>query len=156
MIVIVGNPDSPRVLAVLDALSSYCVRAMTAARLAAEPRRGLPYHLAGVDAVEQGAFLEAARGLHLRSVVHPTAHVSPSATVQPGAFIDAMAYVGPGAMIGSAARIGVGAIIQAGATVSDAADVFAGAIVCPGVGVGRGAIVYAGQVVTDDVTAPAA
>jgi sugar O-acyltransferase (sialic acid O-acetyltransferase NeuD family) len=111
-------------------------------------------------------------GWSAATVVHPAAHVSPSARlaegclVGPAAVVGAAAELGPhslvarGALVGHHTRIGAGAVLNPGANVGgnarlgDGAVLGMGAIVVNGVEVGAGAVVAAGAVVVRPV-APA-
>ena len=102
-------------------------------------------------------------------VVHPAAHVSPSADVAdgavvgPAAVVGAAAQIGPhalvarGVLVGHHTRIGPGAVLNPGANVGGNARIGAaavlgmGATVVNGVDVGDGAVVAAGAVVVRDV-----
>jgi sugar O-acyltransferase (sialic acid O-acetyltransferase NeuD family) len=115
----------------------------------------------------------AAHGWEPCTLVHPAAHVSPSARLRPGC------VVGPGAVLGAEARVAGHALIARGALLGHHAEVGAyavlnpgvnaggncrigdsaylgmGAIVVNGVSVGDGATVAAGAVVVRDVPAGA-
>lgn len=108
--------------------------------------------------------IEAA-SLSLPMLIHPSAHISPSAMLSPGTQILPHACVGPGASLGRAALINTGAIVEhnvtigdcavvgpgavvAGrATIGDSVEIGARAVVLPDLAVGRDAIVGAGAVV---------
>ena len=112
-----------------------------------------------------------ARGLEATILVHPTAHVSASATLGPGTQVLAMAFVGAKAELGSqcilntaaivdhecqvadGAHLGPGATLAGCVTVESAAFIGAGATVLPRRTIGRSAIVGAGAIVTKDVAA---
>ena len=116
--------------------------------------------------------LLAEHGWSAVTIVHPAAHVSPSARlaegclVGPTAVLGAAAVLGPhslvsrGALVGHHARFGAGVVLNPGANVGgnaklgDAVVVGMGAIVVNGVEVGAGAVVAAGAVVVRPV-APA-
>lgn len=111
----------------------------------------------------------ADRGRTLVSVIHPAAHVSPSASIDPGCF------VGPGALVHTNARIGEGSILNSGAIIEhddqlgsfvhiapgaalagrvrigERTLVGLGARVLPELTLGTGCIIGAGAVVTRDV-----
>jgi UDP-perosamine 4-acetyltransferase len=111
----------------------------------------------------------AAAGWEPVSVVHPRAHVSPSATLGAGCVVGPMAVVGAaseigphtlvgrGALVGHHVRIGAGCLLNPGANVASRADVrdgatlAMGAIVANDVVVGAGATVAAGAVAVRDV-----
>ena len=112
-----------------------------------------------------------ARGLEAPILIHPTAHVSASATLGAGTQVLAMAFVGAKAALGSqcilntaaivdhecqvadGAHLGPGATLAGCVTVESAAFVGAGATVLPRRTIGRSAIVGAGAIVTRDVAA---
>jgi sugar O-acyltransferase (sialic acid O-acetyltransferase NeuD family) len=113
------------------------------------------------------AIVEA--GGRVRSVVHPSAYVSPFAGVGRGVSVLHGASVHPSARLGDfvilnahasidhdcvledGATIGPGVTFPGRVTVLEGASVGAGATVLPGRTVGRGAVVGAGAVVTRDV-----
>jgi sugar O-acyltransferase (sialic acid O-acetyltransferase NeuD family) len=116
--------------------------------------------------------LLAEHGWSAAMVVHPTAHVSPSARLGEGCLVGPTAVIGAaaelephslvarGALVGHHTRIGAGAVLNPGANVGgnarlgDGAVIGMGAIVVNGVDVGAGAVVAAGAVVVRPV-APA-
>jgi sugar O-acyltransferase (sialic acid O-acetyltransferase NeuD family) len=116
--------------------------------------------------------LLAEHGWRAATVVHPAAHVSPSAQLGEGCLVAPAAVIGAaaeleqqvivarGALVGHHARIGAGAVLNPGANVGgnarlgDGAVLGMGAIVVNGVEVGAGAVVAAGAVVVRPV-APA-
>ena len=95
-------------------------------------------------------------GYALPPVIHPTAHVSPSATVGEGAVVMARAVVGALARIGSLAIVNTGAMIEHVCVSGAAADVAPGAVlagavtVCARALVGIGAVARPGVVVGAD------
>ena len=111
----------------------------------------------------------AEHGWRPATVVHPSAHVSPSAQlgegclVAPGAVNGAAAELGRqaivarGALVGHHARLGVGVVLNPGsnvggnARVGDGAVLGMGAIVLNGIEVGAQALVAAGAVVVRPV-----
>jgi UDP-perosamine 4-acetyltransferase len=74
-------------------------------------------------------------------LVHPAAHVSPSATLGPGT------VVGPAAVVGAAARLGAQVLVGRGALVGHHAELGDGVILNPGANVGGNTHVGAGAVV---------
>ncbi len=112
-----------------------------------------------------------ARGLDPAILIHPTAHVSASATIGSGTHVLAMAFVGAMATVGSecilntaaivdhecqvadGVHLGPGSTLAGCVTVASAAFVGAGATVLPRRKIGQSAIVGAGAVVTNDVAA---
>jgi sugar O-acyltransferase (sialic acid O-acetyltransferase NeuD family) len=104
-------------------------------------------------------------------VVHPSAHVSPSARlgpgtiVAPGVVVGAATELGPhvlagrGALVGHHTRIGAGVTINPGAnlagnvSVGEGATIGMGAQISNGIEIGAGAIVAAGAVVVRPVDA---
>lgn len=103
------------------------------------------------------------------TVIHPNAHISPSAQIGEGSFIAAGAVIGPDAVIGKGCIINHNAVIDhdchvgdwvhiapsatLGGAVSIADQVFIGAsaTILPGLTVCEGATVGAGGVVTQDI-----
>ena len=116
--------------------------------------------------------LLAEHGWRAATVVHPAAHVSPSARLAEGCLVGPAAVIGAaaklgrqtvvarGALVGHHARIGDGAVLNPGANVGgnarvdDGALIGMGAIVVNGIEVGAGAVIAAGAVVVRPV-APA-
>ncbi len=126
----------------------------------------------GPTAPDRRALVEEVRrrfGIAFRSLVHPTAYVSPLASVGEGVFIGANAVVAPGARcddfslvnrgasVGHDTELGAYARVQPGATVCGlsrigvAATIGAGATLVERLRVGDGAYVAAGAVVIEDV-----
>ena len=119
---------------------------------------------AAVQAIE-------AAGLALPTLIHPSAHVSASATLAEGVQVLPQASVGPGAQIGRGALVNTGAIVEHDVSVGDysvvdpgavltgrvsvgaAVEVGSGATLIPDVEVGTGATVGAGAVVIGSVPA---
>jgi acetyltransferase EpsM len=150
-----------------------------------EPLLGLPvYWIAEIGPLAQtceavcavgsparAAFIRQAADLGMRfaSVIHPSAHVSPTVSlgagviVSAGAIIAAQTMIGRhvivnrGCLIGHHVRIGdyatlsPGANIAGGVTIGDTATVGMGAIVLDHLTICTGSIVGAGAVVTKDV-----
>jgi sugar O-acyltransferase (sialic acid O-acetyltransferase NeuD family) len=122
------------------------------------------------DRLAYAARLEP-EGWEAAVVVHPSAHVSPSArlgpgtVVAPGVVIGAATELGPhvlagrGALVGHHTRIGAGVTINPGANVAgnasvgEGATIGMGAQVSNGIEVGAGAVVAAGAVVVRPVEA---
>ena len=116
--------------------------------------------------------LLAEHGWRAVTIVHPAAHVSPSAQLAEGCLVGPVAVIGAaaelerqvivarGALVGHHARLGAGAVLNPGsnvggnAQIGDGAVLGMGAIVVNGVEVGAGAVVAAGAVVVRPV-APA-
>jgi UDP-perosamine 4-acetyltransferase len=116
--------------------------------------------------------LLAEHGWRAATIVHPAAHVSPSAQLDEGCLAGPVAVIGAaaelerqvivarGALVGHHARLGAGAVLNPGsnvggnARIGDGAVLGMGAIVVNGVEVGAGAVVAAGAVVVRPV-APA-
>jgi UDP-perosamine 4-acetyltransferase len=114
-----------------------------------------------------------AAGLALPQFVHPSAHVSPSATLADGVQVLAGAYVGPDARVGVGVLVNTHAVIEHDVLLGDGVvvapnavlagriaigregSVGANATVLPDRTVGEGAVVGAGAVVTRDVPAGA-
>jgi UDP-perosamine 4-acetyltransferase len=138
-------------------------------RLASEGVQGviLGFGAVGGRAAVISAVEEA--GLALPTLVHPTAHVSRSATLAEGVQILPHASVGPGARVGRGVLVNTGAVVEHDVVLSDctvlgpgavltgrvrigeSVDAGAGAIVLPDIQVGAHAVVGAGAVVTRSV-----
>lgn len=136
--------------------------------LGAEHGAGAAVVGVGGNRLELWALL-AEHGWRPARVVHPAAHVSPSAEVAdgavvgPAAVVGAAAQVGPhalvarGVLVGHHTRIGPGAVLNPGANVGgnarigDGAVLGMGATVVNGIEVGDGAVVGAGAVVVRPV-----
>ncbi|HEX2160305.1 MAG TPA: NeuD/PglB/VioB family sugar acetyltransferase [Thermoleophilaceae bacterium] len=117
-----------------------------------------------VEAVE-------AAGLALPVLIHPSAHVTASATLAAGCQVLPNATVGAGASLGRGVLINSGAIVEHDARLADAvvidpgavlagrvtveceSEVGSGAVIRPDVCVGGGAVVGAGAAVVSDVAA---
>jgi sugar O-acyltransferase (sialic acid O-acetyltransferase NeuD family) len=127
---------------------------------------------AGGDRLAHWAQL-VAHGWRAASVVHPGAHVSPSArigagcVVAPGTVVGAASelgehvLVGRGALVGHHTALGSGAVLNPGANVAghvrlgEGATVGMGALVADHLEVGAGAVVAAGAAVVRPVAAGA-
>ena len=112
-------------------------------------------------------------GFELPAVIHPAAHVSPSARIEAGAVIMARACIGPLARIGALAIINTNAIVEHDSSIGRAAHVApgvalagtvkvgdraligVGSAVRPGIVIGADAVVGAGSAVVADVPAHA-
>jgi UDP-3-O-[3-hydroxymyristoyl] glucosamine N-acyltransferase len=130
--------------------------------------RGLAVIGAGDDRLAHWAVL-APHGWRAVSVVHPRAHVSPSAVLGDGCVVGPLAVVGAatqvgghtlvsrGVLLGHHVWVGAGCLINPGANVAsrarieDRATLAMGAIVSNRVVVGAGATVAAGAVAVRDV-----
>lgn len=124
-----------------------------------------------VGSTRRKGFIEQARagGLKFTNLVHPTAHVAPSATLGDGVVVSAGAVIaahtrigahvvvnrgsliGHHADIGAYATIGPGGNIAAKTHIGEQAYIAMGAIVLDRISIGRQAVVGAGAVVTRDV-----
>jgi sugar O-acyltransferase (sialic acid O-acetyltransferase NeuD family) len=131
---------------------------------AVEEGRGMVAIGAGGDRLAVWARL-AAHGWSAATVVHPLAHVSPSARLEEGCVVGPVAVVGAaadlgrqvlvgrGALVGHHVRLGHGATLNPGANVAgktrigEGATIGMGAAVADGIEVGAGAVVAAGAVV---------
>ena len=141
------------------------------ARLAGEGLEGV---LLGFGAARgRGDAVRAieAAGLALPTLVHPSAHLAPSATLAAGVQVLPNASVGPNARVGLGGLINTGAIVEHDVAVGDysvvdpgavltgrvrighSVEVGSGAVLIPDVEVGAGATVGAGAVVTRPVAA---
>jgi sugar O-acyltransferase (sialic acid O-acetyltransferase NeuD family) len=135
----------------------------------ADEAPGRPWILAIGDLAVRERLLRRLPGDGAATVIHPAAHVSPTAHVGrgvyvgPGAVVHAAAEVGDHAIINTGAiiehecRIGRNAHVAPGAVLGGRARVGAGALVglgsrvLPGVTIGEGCTIGAGAVVTADV-----
>lgn len=95
-------------------------------------------------------FAEA--GFRFTSVIHPRAHVSPTADIAPGAIVNSLAAVLPNASIGNHAVIHSGAVIEHDNTIGDYANIGPGVSFGGNVEVGEGAYVYTGATVIPKLT----
>lgn len=141
------------------------------ANLAAE--RQVEGILLGFGAAKgRGAIVEAidAAGLELPTLVHPLAHVAPSATLEPGVQVLPYASVGPHAHVGRGGLVNTGAIVEhdvrieaysvidpgavlAGRVqIAEEVEVGSGATVIPDIKIGRRAMIGAGAVVVGSVS----
>lgn len=123
----------------------------------------------GIGGVEPGglakrlALVDTYRstGMSFVTVIHPVAHVSPTATLEDGAIVLAGAVVQPGAAIGRGAIINTRAIVEHDSTIGAGSHVAPGAIVLGGcrVGsccmIGAGAVILPGTTIGDDSLVPA-
>jgi UDP-perosamine 4-acetyltransferase len=96
----------------------------------------------------------AARGYSFATIVHPRAHVSPSAILHPGVQILAGCIVQTGAVIAENVILNTGASVDHDSTVGAHAHIAPGALLCGGVTVGERAHVGAGAVVIQNVRIP--
>lgn len=87
------------------------------------------------------------RGHPAPAIVHPQAHVSPTARLDAGAIVLAGAVVQPGAVIGRGAIVNTRAVVEHDSTIGDGSHVAPGAIVLGGCRVGSCAMIGAGAVV---------
>jgi sugar O-acyltransferase (sialic acid O-acetyltransferase NeuD family) len=105
---------------------------------------------AGGDRLALGALL-AGHGWRPATVIHPGAHLSPSADLGAGCL------VGPGAVVGAASELGEHVLVGRGALVGHHAKLADGVVLNPGVNVagharvGRGATIGMSAVVADHV-----
>jgi len=89
---------------------------------------------------------------NLKSIVHPTAFVDPSARIGDGAFIGPCAVVHVGARVGRGAIVNTGAIVEHDCHVGDWTHLAPGAVLCGTVTVGEGAFIGANAVVRENTT----
>lgn len=130
---------------------------LTAAHVAADSEikaNGLPVviGMGGVTVAQLArrlALLDTylARGHRAPAIVHPQAHVSPTARLEAGAIVLAGAIVQPGAVVGRGTIVNTRAIVEHDCTIGDGAHVAPGAVVLGGSRVGRCAMIGAGAVV---------
>jgi UDP-perosamine 4-acetyltransferase len=90
-------------------------------------------------------------GLALPVLVHPAAHVAPSASLGPGSQVLPGAMVGPGARLGTAVLVNTGAIVEHDGQLADGVAVYSGAVLAGRVTVGADAELGAGATVLPDV-----
>jgi sugar O-acyltransferase (sialic acid O-acetyltransferase NeuD family) len=135
-----------------------------------EAARGLAVIGAGGDRLAHWARL-AGQGWSAATVVHPRAHVSPSARIGEGCVVGPLAVIGAatelaahvllgrGALVGHHAVLGSGTVVNPGANLAGHVRLGAGvlvgmgAVVADHVSVGDGATVAAGAVALRDVAA---
>lgn len=108
--------------------------------------------LGGLSSTKLGArlamldrFLD--RGFAATPVVHPAAHVSPSATLEPGATILAGAVIQPGATVGRGAIINTNATVEHDSAIGAGAHVAPAAVVLGNCGIGDCCLIGASSVV---------
>ena len=94
--------------------------------------------------------IEAA-GLALPILVHPSAHVAPSAELAAGVQVLPAASLGPNARVGLGGLINTGAIVEHDVTVGDYSVVDPGAVLTGRVKVGREVEIGSGAVLIPDV-----
>ena len=87
------------------------------------------------------------KGLHIATLVHPTAYTSPTAVINAGTVIEPKAIVNTNSVIGKGCIVSVGAIIDHDADIGAYAHVNAGAICKGGARVEPGTKLEAGEVV---------
>lgn len=87
-----------------------------------------------------------ARHYELATLIHPRAHVSPSATLGEGCCVEAMAVVNTGATVGRGTFVCAGAVINHNATVEGYCQIDCGAVVAARAQVPAGMKVQAGTV----------
>lgn len=87
------------------------------------------------------------KGIHVATLVHPTAYVSPSATIDAGTVIEPKAIVNTKSVIGKGCIISVGAIIDHDAVIGAFDHVNAGAICKGGASIEPCTKIEAGEVV---------
>jgi len=104
-----------------------------------------------IIAIGDNAIRKAFQNRRLRSVIHPTAYVDPSARIENGVFIGPGAIVHVGARVGRGAIINTGSIVEHDCTVGEWAHLAPGAVLCGTVEVGEGAFVGAGSVVRENI-----
>ena len=142
-------------------------------RLAAEGVEGV---LLGFGATEGRAEIVRAidaAGMALPTLVHPTAHIAPSASLADGVQVLPRACIGPNARVGRGGLVNTGAILDHDVSVGDCSvvdpgavltgrvrvgesvEIGSGAVLIPDAEVGDGATVGAGAVVTRPVPAGA-
>jgi sugar O-acyltransferase (sialic acid O-acetyltransferase NeuD family) len=85
-----------------------------------------------------------ARGVMVKTVVHPSAVIYPSARVGPGSLIAAGAVVGPDALIGDGCIVNHNAVVDHDCVVGAFCHVAPGATLGGGVNLGDGCLVGAG------------
>jgi UDP-perosamine 4-acetyltransferase len=92
------------------------------------------------------------RGFTLPVIVHPAAHISPSAHIGRGTIVMAKAAVGPLATVGELAIINTGAIVEHDNWIGRAAHIGPGAALAGGVRVGCRALVGIGSAVRPQIS----
>lgn len=74
-------------------------------------------------------------GYLVKSIIHPTVIISPSAEVGNGTVVSPYVVIGPDVKVGKGCIIGCNADLEHGSSVGDYAYIRAGAIVCPNVAI---------------------
>ena len=73
-----------------------------------------------------------ANGIHIPSLIHPTAYISPSSKLAPGSVIAPKAIVNTHSVIGAGCIIGLGSIIDHDCTIGECCHINSGSIVQAG------------------------
>lgn len=105
-----------------------------------------------IVAIGDNAARKKCASAQMRTVIHPSAYVDPSARLQPGVFVGPRAIIHVGAYIGRGAIINSGAIIEHDCDVGDWAHIAPGTVLCGTVKVGEGGFVGANSVVREGLT----
>ncbi|MEE9209882.1 MAG: hypothetical protein V3U23_05465 [Kiloniellales bacterium] len=95
-----------------------------------------------------------AAGFAAPAVVHPAAHVSPSAELEDGAIVLAAAVVQPGASVGTAAIVNTGASVEHDSEIGPGSHVAPGAILLGECRIGRCSMIGAGALVLPETHVP--
>jgi UDP-N-acetylbacillosamine N-acetyltransferase len=88
-----------------------------------------------------------AAGVHIATLIHPTAYISPTASIGEGTIVEPKAIVNTNSKIGVGVIISVGAIVDHDSMIEDYAHINAGAICMSGSKVETGKKIEAGEVV---------
>lgn len=176
---LLGTMDGVELVGLVDDVPENAARRIgalavigTRADLPRLAREGVEAAVLGFGAARGRAAVLAAiesAGMALPALVHPSAHVSASASLAAGCQLMTRVVVGSGARVGRGVLINSGAIVEHDVQLGDAAvidpgavvtgravvgsgtEVGSGAVVLPDVRIGEGATVGAGAVVTRDV-----
>lgn len=90
-----------------------------------------------------------AAGLRPASVIHPTAHVSPTATIGAGSVVLAAAVVNTHCRIGDNVIVNTRAVAEHDCLIGDDVHLAPGSVICGGVTIGSGVMVGAGSTVRE-------
>ena len=109
------------------------------------------FHAAVGDAELRRKWIDLPAPRNTPAVIHPAAHISPTATIADGAFIGPCAVVHTRATIGRGAIINTGAIIEHDCIIEPFAHVAPGSVLAGKVQIGEMTLVGAGSVIIPGV-----
>ena len=120
-------------------------------RLAGEGVEGVVLGFGAAQGRKEVLAAVGAAGLVLPTLVHPAAHVEPSATLGEGVQVMPHAHVGPNARLGRGCLVNTGAIVEHDVVLGDGAVVDPGAILAGRVRIGDDVEVGSGAALIPDV-----